>query len=480
MYKEKFYHSPWFIGLLFAFWPIGIPPLIAIVLIINRHKVISKHNTLMKTYDIENIIVDNEKLSNLKEDIKKLSHEKQLLANIIESYKPISDLVLMKDELKENIKKIESQQQLEYDKLKEIKSEIGLFEDELTMHSFGVFKSPFDLGNSEAYKVKLNETIARQKALIKEKRATYHNLDWTIGDDRKRGREFILDTIKLTLRAFNNECDNIINRVKFNNVEASENKIQKVYQDLNKLTDMQTVAISPKYMDLKIEQLHLKYGYELMKQQEKEEQMEIREQMREEAKALKELEKAQQKVEKEEKHFEQAIEKLKLQLNEDAQRNNQKLLDKLAELEGQLEETKKNKEDVLFRVQNTRAGYVYIISNIGSFGENVYKIGMTRRLEPLDRVRELGDASVPFLFDVHGMIFSDDAPSLEKALHKAFEKRRVNRINERKEFFRVSLDEIEKVVTENHNKTVTFTKTAAAEDYRQTVELEKQKELVVS
>lgn len=480
MYKEKFYHSPWFIGLLFGLWILIVPPIIAIVLIIQRQKAIKDYNNLIKKYDIENIISDNKKLTELHDKIKNLSHEKELLTNIIESYKPISDLVNMKDELQEDIKKIESKQQLESNRLKDIKSEINLFEEELTMHSFGVYKSPFDLGNSEAYKVKLNETIARQKALIKERSATHHNLDWTIGDDRKRGREFILDTIKLIIRAFNNECDNIINRVKFNNVEASENKLMKVYQDLNKLTDMQTVAISAKYLDLKIEQLHLKYGYELMKQQEKEEQMEIREQMREEAKALKELEKAQQKVEKEEKHFEQAIEKLKLQLNEDAQRDNQKLLDKLAELEGQLEETKKNKEDVLFRVQNTRAGYVYIISNIGSFGENVYKIGMTRRLEPLDRVRELGDASVPFLFDVHGMIFSDDAPNLEKALHKAFEKRRVNKINERKEFFRVNLDEIQKVVTENHNKTVTFTKTAAAEDYRQTVELEKINELVVS
>lgn len=138
-----------------------------------------------------------------------------------------------------------------------------------------------------------------------------------------------------------------------------------------------------------------------------------------------------------------------------------------------LKETKKNKEDVLYRVQNTRAGYVYIISNIGSFGENVFKIGMTRRLEPLDRVKELGDASVPFTFDVHGMIFSEDAPALENALHKAFTERRLNRVNERKEFFRVDLKEIENVVKKNHNKTVEFTKLAEAEEYRKSVQIEK-------
>jgi len=138
-----------------------------------------------------------------------------------------------------------------------------------------------------------------------------------------------------------------------------------------------------------------------------------------------------------------------------------------------LKETKKNKEDVLYRVQNTRAGYVYIISNIGSFGENVFKIGMTRRLEPMDRVKELGDASVPFTFDVHGMIFSEDAPALENALHKAFTERRLNRVNERKEFFRVDLKEIENVVKKNHNKTVEFTKLAEAEEYRKSVQIEK-------
>ncbi|HFM9310345.1 TPA: GIY-YIG nuclease family protein, partial [Enterococcus faecium] len=122
---------------------------------------------------------------------------------------------------------------------------------------------------------------------------------------------------------------------------------------------------------------------------------------------------------------------------------------------------------------NTRAGYVYVISNIGSFGEDIYKIGMTRRLEPMDRIKELSSASVPFEFDVHAMIFSEDAPSLETKLHNHFRKQEVNKINQRKEFFKVSLDEIEKVVLENYNGTVTFTKLAKAEQYRRSLELSK-------
>jgi hypothetical protein len=215
----------------------------------------------------------------------------------------------------------------------------------------------------------------------------------------------------------------------------------------------------------------LKYEFEQKKQEEKEEQQAIKEQMREEARALKELEKAKEKVEKEEKHFSQAIEKMNQQLQKANSEEQQKLLDKLRELEAQLELTKRNKEDVINRVQNTRAGYVYIISNIGSFGDSVYKIGMTRRLEPLDRVKELGDASVPFTFDVHAMIFSKDAPALESALHRALSDKKVNKVNDRKEFFRVDLKEIEELVKRNHNKTVEFTKLAEAEEFRKSVEM---------
>ena len=137
----------------------------------------------------------------------------------------------------------------------------------------------------------------------------------------------------------------------------------------------------------------------------------------------------------------------------------------------ELSEIDKSMKDIDYRAANARAGYVYIISNVGSFGENVYKIGMTRRLEPMDRVDELGDASVPFNFDVHAMIFSDDAPSLEAALHKAFEDRKVNMINTRREFFNVTLDEIEEVVKKNYDKTVEFTRLAPAEQYRESLKI---------
>lgn len=144
------------------------------------------------------------------------------------------------------------------------------------------------------------------------------------------------------------------------------------------------------------------------------------------------------------------------------------LLEKKAEIESHLSSLDKAMEDIDYRQANKRAGYVYIISNIGSFGENVYKIGMTRRLDPMERVDELGDASVPFKFDVHALIFSDDAPALETALHHAFENKKVNMINGRREFFNVTLDEIEEVVKANYDKTVEFVKVPEAEQYRET------------
>ena len=453
MFKEKWYYSPWIIGILFALWIFIIPPIVAIVLIIKRQKELKaakKHWEDNGLSDLQSIQAKKESLQN---ECQQLSDKKELINNELKEFEPIIDLIEVRTKLASKTDDLHYQKEKIESQIANLQNDFIVLEEEVLMQSFGFFEPKYGFESSEMYKTKLDEIRKEQKQLVKDKKATNHRLDWTIGDDRKKGREFILDTIKLTLRAFNNECDNVIASVKFNNLESVEKRINKVYEDLNKLTDMQQVSIANQYLLLKIKELYLKYEFEQKKQEEKEEQLAIKEQMREEAKAKKELEKAMEKVEKEEKHFELAIEKIKEQLEETNENQQEKILAKLKELETQLEETKKNKEDVLYRVQNTRAGYVYIISNIGSFGENVYKIGMTRRLEPMDRVKELGDASVPFTFDVHAMIFSEDAPSLENALHKAFSDNKVNKVNDRKEFFKVGLKEIEEVVKKNHNET---------------------------
>jgi hypothetical protein len=473
MLNEKWYHSRLIIGILFALWFLIIPVILAIYLIIQRQKEWKETKKKLKEegfFEFEEI---KTKLQNNKHEYEEFSNKLETILSVLKKYEPLEDILEVKKELSNDIDELNAKKLEITQSITLLNHDLFEIENSIEIQSYGFYEPKYGFDNSEAYQQKLEEIRKKQKYLVSDKEATHHSLDWTIGEDKKKGREFILDTIKLSLRAFNNECDNIISKVKYNNIDLNAKRIKKVFEDLNKLTDMQRVSIKQEYLKLKLEELFLKYEFELKLKEEKEEQLAIKERMREEAKALKELEKAIEKVEKEEKHFELAIEKLKQQMEETSENQQAKLIEKLKELELQLEKTRKNKEDVLYRVQNTRAGYVYIISNIGSFGEDVYKIGMTRRLEPIDRVKELGDASVPFTFDVHAMIFSEDAPTLENAIHKALTHKKINKVNDRKEFFKVDLLEIETLVKHNHNKTVEFTKLAEAEEYRKSLQLEK-------
>lgn len=352
------------------------------------------------------------------------------------------------------------------------KKQVIVLDEELLLQSFGFYKLHYDLQNSEMYKVRLERIRTQQAAMVKEGLASVCPTSWSVNNDQKEGARMIKDYTKLIVRSFNNECDASIVNVKFNNIESIEKKIRKAFDTLNSLGQRMSISITNAYLNLKLEELYLCYEYQMKKQQEKEEQKRLREQMREEAKLIKEIEEAKLKIEKEEKHFTKAIQTIDAQLQKaptDTERQSLEL--ERESIEKQLRKTEKNKLDVLNREQNTRAGYVYVISNVGSFGENVYKIGVTRRLDPTERVDELGDASVPFDFDIHATIFSDDAPALENALHKAFDQQRLNRINARREFFHVTLDEIERVVKSNFNKPVEFIRLADAAEYRQSLSL---------
>jgi predicted nucleic acid-binding Zn-ribbon protein len=352
------------------------------------------------------------------------------------------------------------------------KDEMIILEDGILLQSFGFYTPRYDFENSEIYRIKLEQIRNQQSAMVKSHKAAYCTTSWSVNESKKEGERMIKDYVKLLLRSFNNECDASILKVKFNNIKSIEKKITKAFEILNNLGQRMTIVIPADYLNLKLSELYLCYEYQVKKQEEKEEQRRIREQMREEAKVQKEIEEMKAKIEKEEKHFNQAMtstNELLQKAKTDAERES--LRNELTNIQEKLSSIEKDKEDIQYREQQTRAGYVYIISNIGSFGENVYKIGVTRRLDPQERVDELGDASVPFYYDVHAMIFSDDAPSLENALHKAFDDRRLNKINLRREFFHVKLEEIEGVVKRNFNKPVEFTKLAEAEQYRQSLML---------
>lgn len=346
------------------------------------------------------------------------------------------------------------------------KEQIIDIDDKLLLQEFGLYTPKYDFVNSDAYKERLDKIRKDQKLMIKNDRAATGSNSWTVNNSLAEGRKLVKDTQKLMLRAFNSECDEVINRVKYNNFDTAKKRITSCRDAITKLGRVMSISITPEYYNSKVEELTLAFEYQQKKQEEKEAQKEARARMREEAKLQKELDEARKKSEKEKNHYLNALSKLEAQIAKATEEQKADLLEKKAEIEANLEDIEKALKDIDYREANQRAGYVYVISNIGSFGENVYKIGMTRRLDPTERVDELGDASVPFNFDVHAMIFSEDAPALEAALHKAFENRKLNMVNPRREFFRVSLDEIKAVVKANYDKTVEFIEVADAEQYR--------------
>lgn len=348
-------------------------------------------------------------------------------------------------------------------------------DDDILFQDFSLYKPIYDFATSEGYKEKLNEIRNKQKESIKNKTAVSFNPNWTVNGSKSQGRKMTNDNIKQILRCFNTECENVIDRVKFNNYDSMKARIHKSYNTLNNLNSVNQIYINQKYLDYKLNELALAFEYQQKKQDEKEEQKKLRAELREQAQVQKELEEARKNTLKDKEHYEKAINKINSQLETETDINKKNdLLQKKSELEANLNEIIKKLEDIDYRQKNQKAGYVYIISNIGSFGENIYKIGMTRRLEPEDRIDELSDASVPFNFDIHAMIFTEDAPRLETALHKAFENKKVNMINHRREFFNVTLEEIKEVITKNFDKTVEFRNTPTAEQYRETQKIKEQ------
>ncbi len=443
----------------------------------------------------------DEKYSIIHELDKKIASLNSSLSDIQNKYGEYEELDLLhkkKDDVEKEIEKVQDYLKLYYDydeitlKVKEIQNELKkkysekiaideeiankkakiIYYDEVEqLEEVGIYKPQFDFAKATDYKVRLEKVRAEQKKMVRNDTAVYGATNWTVNGDKRKGAKMVKDTKKLLLRDFNNECDAAISKVKYSNFDTSLKRIMNSKDTISKLGNVMSIEISNMYLDKKVAELHLAYEYALKKQEEKEEQKAVREAAREAAKLEKEIAIERKKLDKEQAHYQNALEKINSQLLIDPE--NEELKNKKEELKNQLQVIDKEYEDMDYRLANAKAGYVYIISNIGAFGENVYKIGMTRRLEPQDRIDELGSASVPFKFDVHALIFSDDAPALEAALHRAFNDKKINMVNNRKEFFNVTLDEIKKVVEENYDKTVEWEDVASAEQFRESKAIKK-------
>lgn len=349
-----------------------------------------------------------------------------------------------------------------------LRKEIIQLDDEILFQNFGVYKPQYCFAEIDQYKEKLDNIRKEQKDMIRKGTAAICSMSWKVSGSEKEGKKFIAESIKQIIRNFNLECDICIDKVRFSNYESTQKRIFKAYETQNKLNKTSKIEISYNYLKLKLDELALAYEYQQRKKQEREEERERKELRREEERVRREIEEKRRELEKERMHYENAQKKLNEQIAvEKDELRKEFLLERQKEIEKHVIDVDIALQDIDYREANQRAGYVYIISNIGAFGENIYKIGMTRRLEPEDRIAELSGASVPFKFDVHALIFSDDAPKLETALHNAFADKKVNLVNGRKEFFRVTLEEIKKVVSENHDKTVEFSNIAEAQQYRE-------------
>lgn len=304
------------------------------------------------------------------------------------------------------------------------------------------------------------------KSLIKTSKAA--SCDYVEPNRRNTAIKFVLD-------AFNGKVDSTLSKIKHNNYGKLSQEIKDAFQLVNyNGSAFRSAKITDIYLQARLNELKWGVAVNEIMLEEKEEQRRIKEQLREEEKARREYESAIKEAEKEEKTIQQAIDKATKELMLAGEEQRLALEQKLAELQIKFEEAEAKNQRAISMAQQTRSGHVYVISNIGSFGENVYKIGMTRRLEPLDRVRELGDASVPFAFDVHAMIYSDDAPSLENHLHKVFNEKQVNKVNSRKEFFNVGIKDIKSTVA-NMNIDAHWTMFADAKEYRESLAIENER-----
>ena len=404
-----------------------------------------------KQTELENI---TEKIDTLDEKYERLCNEKEAQLN---------------NQIKFNQDRLDSVKK----KLAELDKELAIARDDTEMLEYGLYEPKYNFTNSVQYKEKLDEIRKKQKEMIKNKKAAVCYTEWEIKGSKARGKAFTNANLKQILRSFNNETTVLINKVSHSNIESIEKRIEKSYKALNKLYTREDVRITYQYYTLKLEEMHLAYEYEVKKQEEKEELREAREREKEEKKLQKELEREKKKFNKENNKITDEIAAAKEELTKAHDEERAKLEAEIAKLQAALDKNNEEIEKIDKYKETPGAGYVYIISNKGSFGEDVFKIGVTRRDNPEDRIRELSSASVPFKFDSHVFIFSEKAYDLESSLHERFDKVRVNKVNRRKEFFRISMDDVKKIVEENKGSVHSFVEHPDNEEYIDTLRIEK-------
>lgn len=418
----------------------------------------------------------SENLENIKEENTKILNDNSRVIELAKNETQLKEnersLKLEINSLNNTIVELNSNKETSDKNLLEIKEQLSIYQPILDLANIGFFEEPEYLyETSERFKAEIKTIREEQKELIKKNQAISIPNQINITDDKTYVKRILSGQAKLMLKAFNTECDALMNLVKPSNYAKILERINKTATDLEKSSVALKCSFELDYIKLKYTECELQYQFKLKQEEEQTEQALIREQIREEQKLIKEYERAIAESEKEERIYRAALEKVRGELNNADESQKTELKQKIEILEMQLKEAEAKGLRAKSLAEQTKKGHVYIISNIGSFGENVYKIGLTRRLDPSERVKELSGASVPFPFDVHAIIYNNDAPALETQLHKAFSHMRVNKINKRKEFFNVHLDEIKNKIIEITGNEEDFKMTALAENYYESLKL---------
>ncbi len=330
-------------------------------------------------------------------------------------------------------------------------------DDARVLQEVGIYQYHHPLENAEAYREKLRDLQDRIKGFVVNGDAILASDMFTFNNSLAKGRKMTGEFSKLMLRAYNAEADNCVRSLRNGNVLTAVKRLEASVVSIEKLGSMMEMRVNPDYHALRVEELELTADFQMKVQQEKEDAREERERLREERKATQELAAERERLDKERAHYANALAALLANGDEAAAAD---LQQRIAQVDAEIAQND-------FRAANIRAGYVYVISNIGAFGPYVVKIGMTRRLEPMDRVRELGDASVPFPFDVHALYFSDDAVTLENELHHAFAERRVNNVNERREFFFATPEQVREILAAKLGSLLEYNDEPEANEYLQ-------------
>jgi Domain of unknown function (DUF4041)/T5orf172 domain len=335
----------------------------------------------------------------------------------------------------------------------------GLIEldDQLVLQDVGIYRYHHPLEDAAAYKERLRDLEAEMDEIIRAGRAVLAADMFTFSGSLAKGRKMVADLSRLMLRAYNAEADNCVRSLRSGNVTTATKRLQSAVTAIEKLGAIMEMRVNPDYHALRVQELELTADFQMKVQEEREQAREERALLREQRRAEQELAAERERLEKEKAHYESALAVLQAKGDEAA----------ATELANRLAEIDRAIEDNDYRIANIRAGYVYVISNIGAFGPNIVKIGMTRRLEPLDRIRELSDASVPFPYDVHALYFSSDAVTLENELHKAFADRRVNFVNERREFFFATPVDVREILQEKAGGLLEYAERPEATQYFQ-------------